>query len=58
MKRLEDKSDLVLTDMAERLVIELTDVLALEEVGSIAARRVPEIYSSDPVNAPGLITRG
>jgi hypothetical protein len=34
MKRLKDKSDLVLADMAERPVIELTDVLAIEEVGS------------------------
>jgi hypothetical protein len=34
MKRLEDKSDLVLTDMAERMVIELTDVLAFEEESS------------------------
>jgi hypothetical protein len=34
MKRLKDKSDLVLTDMAEGLVIELTDVLAIKEVGS------------------------
>jgi hypothetical protein len=34
MKRLKDKSNLVLADMAEGLVIEMTDVLAIEEVGS------------------------
>jgi hypothetical protein len=34
MKGLKDKSNLVLANMAERLVIELTDILPIQKVGS------------------------